>query len=175
MKISFVHIPKNAGTSVLRAGVRCGHYWGEYTHKMPDDIIPNSFTVVRNPYARFVSMFYCNHNGYKGNPYTCDVDCFNRWIRDHIHDYPTQSQYVYDSSKRQKITHILKFENLKNEFEKLMKMWNLDIKLEEHEHKCSYDDTYTVHDINEDTKTCIDTVCSDDFLFFGYSKTLHSV
>ena len=60
-KVIFIHIPKNAGTSVLEAlGIQeFGHRkWFEYQYDYPNEWETYlKFAIVRNPFDRFVSNY----------------------------------------------------------------------------------------------------------------------
>mmetsp|Transcript_43018 Transcript_43018/g.84553 ORF Transcript_43018/g.84553 Transcript_43018/m.84553 type:complete len:308 (+) Transcript_43018:2-925(+) len=95
------------------------------------------FTVVRNPYDRAISEYYCKFAGYFG-PDKENPRVMNRWIRQMIsglkkkkhHHYVNQVEYVYDEDGKQIIQYVLKFEdNLHIKFHKLMNKFNLAIYL----------------------------------------------
>ena len=74
-ELKFIHITKNAGTFIediaKRKNILFGRFHGEYGfwhHFFPnvDENIKNKydwFMVVRNPYDRIISEYYCNWNG----------------------------------------------------------------------------------------------------------------
>lgn len=97
------------------------------------------FTVVRNPYDRAVSLYYCPFAGYKGKDKN-NVEVFNKWIQDIATNQPgivlmPQYQYIYNSTEIEKdnpqpmVDHILRYENLTAEFNDLMKTYILNISL----------------------------------------------
>lgn len=70
----FMHIPKNAGMSIITNNNlwynNLGHYWGKY---YPSEYKNKLITIVRNPYSRLVSAYhFMKHGGFNNNPiYYC--------------------------------------------------------------------------------------------------------
>jgi hypothetical protein len=137
--LEFVHITKTAGTSIEDWGrinhIRWGYQKRDVLNNIPRSILGESwhiparyfastpfppycetFCVVRNPYTRIISEYYCPWIGSpKWNLHNQEE--FNRWIRtfsesilrrQDAHGLP---QYLYLP-----IDHIIRFENLQNEF-----------------------------------------------------------
>ena len=78
-----------------------------------------TFTIVRNPYDRLISEFYCNFSGYKESN-NCSKDDFNLWIKNLVNNKTVISglpQYLY-----MPCDYILKFENLQQEFTNFIKI-----------------------------------------------------
>lgn len=116
------------------------------------------FTVVRNPYTRWVSEFYCPFAGYRGDD-RHDEDTMNRWIKFKIgrleraynNYYKRQAQshkpwrmeppllfgkhfvhqyeYVYDFNGQKLVDHVLHHEHMKTEFDELMERYNYNLTL----------------------------------------------
>jgi len=189
-KLEFVHIPKNAGTSIEKAAYKKGIKWGvkknlgkrnlnQCSHHHDPDKIPedkNTFAVVRDPYSRIVSNYNCPWVNPDCNK-TQNAESLNKWIIDNLKKYKNDSSildchlipqydYVYNNNKK-RITHILKYENLDKEFSDLMKTYNLDIELDKKKHntkKCNL----KVSDLYPETKQLIYNFYKKDFLTFNY-------
>lgn len=132
--ILFIHIPKNAGTSISHAlyGKEIGHHpvaW--YRERFPYSLagIP-SFAVVRDPVRRFASAFLFLKNGglnaddayfarEKLSPFTeplqlaeaCRRPEFWRALQARHHHFKTQSSFV-DWRGRRAVDFLLRFEEL---------------------------------------------------------------
>jgi len=185
-ELKFIHITKNGGSSIEAIGLKNGIQWGMH-HKeygwrhrffplQPEDFKKRYdwFTVVRNPYSRVVSEFYCPWSSEHINQGTLDVELFNETIIYRIHQrFNSQGgngdhwceQYKYIDEN---VLYILKFENLQKEFNDLMKKYNLSMKLDMHQNKS----TKIFSEKNLSTKTIelINDVYDKDFRLFNYKK-----
>mmetsp|Transcript_21485 Transcript_21485/g.65659 ORF Transcript_21485/g.65659 Transcript_21485/m.65659 type:complete len:84 (-) Transcript_21485:543-794(-) len=79
--------------------------------------------------------------GYKGEDKN-DPERLNWWVQKHVqfvmdfqrHKGPTllrQYLYIFDENDNQRVTHVLHFENLHEEFAALMEQYGLDVHLAE--------------------------------------------
>ena len=91
-ELKFMHITKTGGTSIEAAGKRLNVSWGKFHtfaekayglwHDLPTKRNPSLirkydwFTVVRNPFSRVVSEFWCPWGG-RGRPSEVNVSSFN--------------------------------------------------------------------------------------------------
>ena len=183
-ELKFIHITKTAGTSIENLAQENNINWGrfdlEYKNcsKMVNSwwhhVIPlknkyDWFMVVRNPYDRIVSEFYCPYDTIDKTNYSKEQ--FNSYIQEKlkqikIKDYDHyRPQYLYLNNNVK--IHILKFENLTEEFNNLMKEYNLKIELECHDNK-GKDKKFTVNDLNTETIKLINSVYDKDFANFSY-------
>lgn len=188
-ELKFIHITKTGGTSIEKCALEKNILWGKYHkeysldhHKIftrIDDKIKFSydwFTIVRDPYSRIISEFHCpffGHNSlfYNQNNYiTFDVLKFNEWIRERINNrfnYPSYhfvEQYLYFDD-RVKIN-VIKYENLKEDFNKLMNEYNINLSLDRHDNKT--EKKFTINDFDDNTLELINTVYHNDFIMFNY-------
>ena len=175
VELKFIHITKTGGSSIEEIGRRNNIAWGihhreygfhhEFFPRKPKQIKEKYewFTVVRNPYDRLVSEFYC----YWGGPpdKNVSVEKFNEITRKSIQNRSSQGdhwseQYRYIDPVIP--IHILKYENLAVEFNNLCKL-KLDVKCNVGKNK-----KYSKHDYNQLTLDLIRRVYEKDFLTFGY-------
>ena len=198
--LNFIHITKNAGTTIENNEKEKGILWGRFNDEYCKNInitknigdvwhnyFPNLdksirsnydwFLVVRNPYDRILSEFkwYSNRDQYKNNSFT--INMFNEFIQNKIKEandtntnigkygghFSPQYKYLTNDDK----IHILKFENLNQEFNDLMKQYNINLKLDEKHNVSNH--KFTINDFNESTKKLIQEVYKKDFELFNYN------
>ena len=198
--IEFIHITKTAGTSIedwgeahdIKWSYKNKDYLNMYTRKkyiqssswhVPPkyfDVNPYqnkiTFTIVRNPYTRVISEFYCPWIGHKTTMYlktSHSKENFNRWIQyflqtDRCHGIP-QVEYT-------PVDHVLKFESLQEDFTNFILTYgklNLNIEdtiLPRSNH--TQNKIFTVNDLTEETVQQINKKYEKDFILFQY-KMIH--
>jgi len=197
-KLKFSHIPKTAGSSIEECALGAGVQWGMYDQELKlyfeQSFVPfwhiplrnivkiklryllmryDFFAVVRNPYDRCLSeVHYFMGVGIIEKNYTKEY--LNRIICSYIHSNPQvdhwapQSNFIYDERGQRLIKHVLRFENLKTEFESLMKQYNLNIQLNK-ETQVS-EKHFTIQDLTPETIRLINNFYNNDFVNFGYQK-----
>ena len=192
-ELKFIHITKTAGTSIEKIGKEHGLQWGMFDknqkyyksikspfwHRPFQDMNDDYkykydwFVVVRNPYDRILSEYYCNWRGFSREDLSKEqinqklIDKINNIYSEDGH-YIQQYRYIDD-----KVTiHILKFENLEYDFNLLMKKYNLNITLNKKTNKGKYElsKKFTVSDFSPELINLINEVYDKDFELFGYKK-----
>lgn len=186
----YLHPAKCGGTSVEVAGYNYGIRWGHnirylqpsyYHHdtyaksivKNPDIFKDKVlFSTVRNPYKRMVSFVYCPFFNIHQNKIN-DKDEFNSRMKTHIlnKNYSDPCyDFIYHKNKKV-VPHVLKLENLTEEFNKLMFDYNSKIRMETTTNKSSdfnLGKRFGVKDINEENIKLINEKYHNDFYYFDY-------
>jgi len=188
-ELKFIHITKTAGTSIEDAAKAKGILWGLY-HKeygwhhrifknVPAEVRDKYdwFTVVRNPYDRMLSEYYCQwgdiskrnikHTKTQFNTYLMNKIIREEFIMKYLPHkngthYTAQHLYLHPDHT----IHILKFENLAKEFPELMAKYNLNIQLQKK--NVSHKTKFTVADFSPELLREINRFYATDFELFGY-------
>ncbi len=202
--IKFCHITKTAGTSIEEAGREAGFRWGrldeEYLEQFPYprhrltrpsdaiwhlplrefDVNPYEnclvFTVVRDPYTRVVSEFYCPWFG-PGEPDDLTENQFNEWICrqldapiHHSHLCP-QHRYVFGPAQERMIEVVLHFENLAREFNEFIETYRPGCRLDRHENpRRVYPSRFSADSLDRHSVDAINAFYARDFEEFGYDR-----
>mmetsp|Transcript_16982 Transcript_16982/g.25701 ORF Transcript_16982/g.25701 Transcript_16982/m.25701 type:complete len:334 (+) Transcript_16982:78-1079(+) len=135
--------PKKRRFAKMPSGLR---YIGEPWHAPSQWLDPNqmedddTFVIVRDPYDRLVAEYYCSSFGYSGDN-ADDPQVFNKWVSEQLDiikrepkkpGHMLQQRYfVYDQDGERIVTHILRYESLKRDFDALMEYYNLPMRLPE--------------------------------------------
>lgn len=222
--LKFVHITKTGGTSIEELGQKYGHHWGKFDIEYRDALYKNPnirkkkdwyhypiryipkkelsnlkkkydfFTVVRNPYSRVVSEYYCEWGGYPRVPPSDDKKQFNKdihdsllnmkqWIEEikegksspimHGHNIP-EYLFVYDESGRKIVKNVIYFEDLDNQFNDLMKKYNVNIHMNKNFKKnpsrTNVKVKFTEDDLSKENIKLINEIYAQDFQRFKYQK-----
>jgi len=155
-------------------------YVGELWHSPPSWLTPNpylgkdTFCIIRNPYDRIVNEYEASGSALK------DPRQMNEWIQLKLREvmkvtsYPghflPQHFYIYNHHRRRVMTHVLRYENLKQDFGELMKAYRLDIRLPPPEVLREDENSKFLAKTNlsPDTIALINNLYGADFRAFGY-------
>ena len=188
-ELKFIHITKTAGSSIETVGLEKNKRWG-INHKeygFWHEIFPNKskslkekydwFMVVRNPYKRILSEYHFLAGIFNYN-HTCeDFNNFVRkWATNASHDI--ESHHMYGRRGGDHFTeqykyldpniniHVLKFENIEEEFNNLMNLYNYNIVLNKRVQVSKQ--IFTLKDFSDKTIKLIQTIYKKDFEIFDY-------
>lgn len=193
--LKFIHISKNAGSSIERTGLTKGFQWGifhnrEYgywhnyfPYKSPILRLKYDwFMVVRNPYNRILSEYYCEWGGIGKKNIKHTKSQMNEYLikkiqnRDPKGDHYTEQDKYLDTHKDVHIF-ILRFEELNKDFSKLMNFYNIKninlIKYNSKEDKNKKLE-FTINDFSKELIDLINHAYDKDFTLFNYSKIIIS-
>lgn len=195
--IKFIHITKTGGTSIENMGKKNNYSWGRFDAKhlkkyktslsdkdfghiplkyFEENPYKNNtlFTVVRNPYTRCISEFYCPYIGFKNKEFT--IEDFNSWIRDNInkvmnnyyckdgHFIPHFEYFKYN--EKDIIDYVIYFEDIKRQFNILFEKEKIE--LDTHSNKAEKLKKYGVEDLDNETIKLINKFYHKDFILFNY-------
>ena len=193
-ELKFIHITKCAGTYIENIGIKHGYKWGRFhkeyglnTHcsePWHNYIIPDSiknkydwFMIIRNPYHRIISEFYCKwgFGGYKRIK-NHTIQSMNDFLKKQIHNRDKLSQGGGHYTEQYKyIEHnpnstIIHYENFVEELSSLFKKYNIHIPLEFKIEPKIKKQTFTINDFDSELIELINKVYSKDFELGGYTK-----
>lgn len=192
--LKFIHITKTGGSAIEHWGRRHDLLWGAF-HKEYGNWSKSSpgkgiwhtfftmqplefkaqfdwFVVVRNPYDRLISEYYCRSLG-RPPPLFADrkegVEHFNRHTRERIEArYPFGDHYSEQYLYIEPGVHVLRFESLALDFAKLMMQYGLPTVLDVRRNVGAKKE-FTPADFSAETLRLIHEVYRRDFELFGYT------
>lgn len=189
--LKFIHITKCGGTSIENIGKKHNIDWGRFHkeygfHHKPFKTLSTNivnkydwFTVVRNPYERIMSEYYCIWGGIgnKTKNIKHNKAEMNAFLINHIINRSTQKvcaghyieQNLYVECNHRINIHVLKLENLENDFNNLMAKYNLPCKIDRRDNKRS-SNNFTTEDFSIKLIKLINLVYHKDFELFNYEK-----
>lgn len=194
--LKFMHITKTGGTSIEIVGRRLNLSWGmhhtraerEYGfwHGLPEtkpaEVMRKYewFTVVRNPYDRLVSEFWCQWGG-AGRPANATVASFNAFLVDAIRTrahrpegdhYTPQHRYLSLLAVGAGVVlRVLRFERLQQDFARLLKLYRLPQVRLPFANRHASKPLNTSH-LTEETVDLIRRTYEADFAIFRYSTRI---
>ena len=195
-KLFFIHIPKNAGTSIEYISKKNNILWGkDYQFNLTENEIENllenksiwhvppkylptdnnpykkyiNFAIIRNPYDRIISEYKYYKNIENIKDYNINI-----FIKDIYHKYKENKFYYGCHFIPQsefiygypKCDEILRFETLDSDFYNLLNKYKYRQMKLPQKNK-SYGNT-TIDSLNKDSIEIINKIYKDDFENFGY-------
>jgi hypothetical protein len=193
-ELKFIHITKCAGTFIEKIGLKNNILWGRYHNEYgwwheeftkKNNELKNKydwFMIVRNPYDRILSEYYCYYGGIGNENIIHTKKEFNEYLINKINTrelitninkdhYKEQYKYFDNTIK----IHIIKKENMYNELKKLFNDYNLPIDIDKYiknkinnkekkNKKCIFD----INDFEPELIKLINEVYEKDFILFNY-------
>jgi len=166
--VTFIHIPKTAGYSVtewlmkkLKGSIIRGIH---LSTKMTLVKTPETFTVVRNPWDRVVSLWaYWNKVRKTNVP-------FDDFVRNlHTYKFNENSWFTFDQPQKawipDGVTYLLKFETLDQDFVQIQTLLGCTDPLPR-VNTSQHDDYHTYY--TDETRDIVSQVFKDDIEAFGY-------
>jgi hypothetical protein len=199
-KLDFIHIPKNAGTSIENLGEKYNILWGRFNKNIKvyknspcDQFIWHSpyivkesnkqyFALIRNPYDKLISEFYYMNDLEETTNKEEHIELFRKWfdsIKDDIywnncHILP-QSKYVYDENNKKVIQHIIYMDkDMNKNLDNLFKKFNLNIDINDlnNDNNTGYKKSFTKEDLDQETLDKIYNMYIDDFKNFKFERII---
>ena len=184
--ISYVHIPKTAGTSILewvRTVAPVIQEWETHPkNSVLKNVCPNNvtFTVIRNPWDRMVSAYhYLRQLSLPEGSSWLSINCiteenfptFEDWILN-LHNYQNPEAYWFRPETPQSlwldapVEIILRYETLVEDFVQIQELFSNKIELPHHykSKRSNYKDYY-----NDVTKSIVASLNESDIDLFKYT------
>lgn len=149
-----------------------------------------TFAIVRNPYERMISEYYSKWGGLmSGHVDRENVDINDRTVMNrflmgkatqkerHATHYRPQHEYIYDENGRKIVDHVLRFENIQEEFPKLMALYGLENKVvleSGGRTNAAENKRLGFQDLDVETVQAINRLYQKDFELLGY-EMVHSI
>lgn len=155
----------------------------------------DTFTIVRNPYSRAISEYYCPYFGFRAFENDANQDSvvtLNIFIRDKVNEmmkmleqgdaysgyknphFLPQHLYILGDEAVQTVNHILHKENLTDEFNELMQLYGLNVTLTKESWKNTGERKHFNHQtdlscvLEQETLELLNRVYRKDFELLGY-------
>ncbi len=188
--LKFIHITKCAGSFIEDVGKYNNINWGRFDTEYGywHDIFslkPHSlknkydwFMIIRNPYDRILSEYYCEWGGIGKKNITHTKEQFNQFLIYQIkhrsisgEHYTEQYKYL---DKHVKIN-IIRFENLNAELDLLFNKYNIPINVFEYRKQNTKESKnrelkFTKYDFSKELILTINDIYDKDFEEFNYEK-----
>ena len=187
-KFIFIHIPRTAGHSIDTMFLDLGMVDEEFWHDSSIEMIKKfgikmwdsyfSFSIIRNPWDRFLSEYIWQGNNFKtaietkwGNKSISFVD----FCKSDFNWYPeyeknrlskTQLSFLTDDKAKICVDKLIKFENLQKEFSSVFDKIGIAQMKIPHRNKTKHKSYWEYY--NDETIEIVTKKFEEDIKFFGY-------
>ena len=188
--LKFIHITKCAGTFIEDIGQRHNINWGRFHPEYGywHDIFStkssslknkyNWFMVIRNPYDRILSEYYCEWGGIGKKNINHTKEQFNQFLIYKIKTRIPSGEHYSEQYKyldKNVDINIVRFENLNTELDLLFKKYNIPININDYRKTNTKESKnkalrFTKEDFNHELINLINIVYDNDFKAFNYEK-----
>lgn len=173
--MNFIHIPKTAGQSVIKATGVEPHGHKRFVDLVDEVADGEFFTAVRNPYDRAVSTYYYLSQLHGGTPYNSGKNLNQFWAGVYefsklIGDYMKPQMYFLsdeDGNLSDKITTLLRYENLEEDYNKLAAINGFSAIEHINKSELRSDKTWE-QELSDESIAQISELYADDFDALGY-------
>ena len=189
-ELKFIHITKCAGTFIEDIGkinnINWGRfhpeygYWHDFFPPKPRELKTKYdwFMVVRNPYDRIISEYYCEWGGIGKKNIRHSKEEFNNFLMSKIltriktgEHYSEQYKYFDETIP----INIIRFENLNSELNTLFKKFNVNIDIYKYAKTNTKESKnkslrFKKNDLSKEIISLINLVYDNDFEYFNYDK-----
>mmetsp|Transcript_7355 Transcript_7355/g.13693 ORF Transcript_7355/g.13693 Transcript_7355/m.13693 type:complete len:292 (-) Transcript_7355:316-1191(-) len=204
--LKFIHITKTGGTSIEDTAIEYGIRWGRFDnssvilkkdvcrqpewHKITAGVKKgyNSFCVVREPMGRVISeiKYSLTSPFLVAKPMCISKEQMNALVQRHLRKFmnlngqqSTTCHWIKQTSYTEHCDHILRFEHLPEDFDVLMQMYDIPMKLSEHrsmnDANALPEDCEVSEDVlTDETKALIKQYYADDYALWSSLKGIKS-
>lgn len=188
--LKFIHITKCAGTFIEDVGKYHNINWGRfdteygYWHdifSLKPQSLKNKydwFMIIRNPYDRILSEYYCEWGGIGKKNITHTKEQFNQFLIYKIRNRSLSGDHYTEQYKyldKNVPINIIRFENLNAELDLLFKKYNIPINVFEYRKQNTRQSKnkelkFTKDDFSKELISTINDIYDKDFEEFNYEK-----
>jgi len=185
-ELKFIHITKCAGTFIEDLGYENDILWGKFHEEYGfwhsifidrDKELKEKydwFMIVRNPYTRILSEYYCKWGGIGETNQDHTKEEFNSYLIDKIYNRSLSGHHYTEQCKYIDVKYninIIKLETINKDLPKLFKNYKINIQPNFEDKKNKGNKTkFTIDDFSHELVEYINVVYHNDFELLNYDK-----